>query len=168
MNVVDSAGRTWSVRERRLLGRPWLLNRLNRDQELVPAPKSVPPPRPRHRVQDVAVALLTPDGMALTIVLLPVFLLETAVRLVGGAVLLVGRLLGLTKSRVEVIAHTVMGRHSVTVLAAAPRDAKKLIADIAAERTGATRSFHPDGLPAGVTVVEHRSVWQSSDQWRTS
>jgi hypothetical protein len=115
------------------------------------------------------VLFFSPHLILLGLLLSPFLLVEGLGLLVGGAVLWVGRLVGMAGRRVEVIGHSgrwVHSRSSLLVRGAAA----ELIGAVAHDRVNATRSFHPDDLPGavleGVRVREHRSVWQSSDMWR--
>jgi hypothetical protein len=177
IRVRDAKGRQWTVGPRfspwRRVVRPmaYLLG-LNPRREL-----STPPPPPPEekktagdRVIEVLLAPITYSeamGPALLwLVASPVIAVELVALGIGGAVLAVARATGRARYRVEVIAHTRPALHSETVLLVRGRHrAAELMTELAADRAGAERSFHPDGLPDDVTVRSHRSVWQSSAEW---
>lgn len=178
--VLDAKGRTWAVGLRfspwRRVVRPmaYMLGRNPRRELSVPPPK--PPEQEKKTVTDrVIEVLLAPivyaEAIGPAIVWLlasPVIAVELLALGVGGAGLAVARALGLARYRVDVEARTGDLLHSETTLLVRGRgNAADLVTAVAAERTGAEQSFHPNVLPDDVTVRSHRSVWQSSADWVT-
>ena len=176
-SVRDAKGRRWTVRLRfspwRRVVRPmaYMLG-LNPRRELSTPPP--PPPEEKKTVGDrVMEVLLAPIayheaiGPALLwLIASPVIAAELVALGIGGAGLAAARAVGLARYRVEVIAHTRPALHSETVLLVRGRDrAAELVSQLAADRDGAERSFHPDDLPDDVAVRSHRSIWQSSAEW---
>lgn len=164
--VLDAKGREWTIRERRTAWRPFLVLRLFRRDKLDPAPTR-PTPRPPvtfgDRVVTVIAHLLSPELIVLMVILSPLLLLESVALLVATAGLWPARAAGFARRRVDVVGHTGPLIHSQTALLVRG-PAAELIAEVAADRENAAKSFHPDGLDA--QVRRHRSVWQSADEWR--
>lgn len=176
--VRDAKGRAWTVTPRfspwRRVVRPmaYMLGRNPRRELSTPPP---PPPAPERktvgdRVIEVLLAPLTYQeaiGPALVwLVLSPVILAELAALGVVGAGLAVARTTGLARYRVDLVACTSELLHSESTFLVRGRErARELVIELAEERTGAERSFHPGGLPEDVTVRSHRSIWQSSAEW---
>jgi hypothetical protein len=184
MDVLDGRGMRWTI-ERRFA--PW--RRVVRPVSLVTGrypsdvpvwPVEEPPAQPRGRLsrrEKAVVAALAP--LALLDVLrtvaayvfggllaLPVVALELVVLGAAGSVLGLLRLAGLARYRVEVTCRTGHLLHAETVLLVrGRRRARQLVEELAARRRGATRSFWPTRLAAGVSVRSHRSIWQASANW---
>jgi len=165
--VLDAKGREWTIRERITAWRPFLVLRLLRRDKLEPAPtsRSAPPPPMTFgdRVFAVIAHILSPELIVLMVLLSPLLLVESVALLVATAGLWPARAAGFARRRVDVIGHTGRLTHSeTTLLVRGP--ATELIAEVAAERENATKSFHPDVVDARVS--RHRSVWQSAAEWR--
>jgi hypothetical protein len=178
VRVRDANGRHWTVDPRfspwRRVVRPMAYMLGLNPRRALSTPPPPPPPAAEKTVGDrVIEVLLAPIayheaiGPALLwLIASPVIAVELVALGVGGAGLAVARAAGLARYRVEVICHTRPALHSETVLLVRGRQrATELVAGLAADRDGAERSFHPGGLPAGVTVRAHRSIWQSSAEW---
>ncbi|GAB1508620.1 hypothetical protein [Actinophytocola sp. KF-1] len=175
--VRDAKGRQWSVGLRfspwRRVVRPmaYMLGR-NPRRELS-TPPAAPPERKKSTADRVVEVLAAPivysEAIGPAIVWLlasPLIAAELVALGAGGAGLAVARALGMARYRVEVVAHTGFLLHSETALLVRGRArAGELVARLAEDRAGAGSSFHPDGLPADVTVRAHRSIWQSSAEW---
>lgn len=165
MNVADEAGRRWRITAPVLPWRSWIVRKLRRDEELVPVPKRDFPAETRTDWVEVVLGLVfRPDIVLGGILLSPFLLAELVVRLVIAGPLWVARRLGWARGKVEVVGHTGGLRHSHTVLLVRGPTAG-VVEEIAADRTGATRSFHPSALTAPVEVRSHRSIWQASSEW---
>jgi len=182
--VRDAKGRTWTVERRfspwRRVVRPTAYlfrNNPGRKLSTPPPPVDEPPKETKtagDRLIDVLLAPLVYQEAIVVLVgrglvclpALPFVLAELVALGVAGAVLSVVRATGGAPYRVDLIAHTGHELHSETTLLVRGRDrARELVAELADDRTGAERAFHPDTLPADVTGHTHRSVWQSSAEW---
>jgi hypothetical protein len=105
-------------------------------------------------------------GLVLAVVLLPLTLLELLAQVVGGAVLAALRASGWVRYRVDVLGYEGDYLQSKTVLLVrGGRRARRLVDTVTDERRGAEHAYRPGGLPEGVEVREHRSMWQSSGDW---
>lgn len=176
--VRDAKGRTWTVELRfspwRRVVRPsayLFRNNPRRKLSTPPPPVDAPPEEKKtagDRVIDVLLAPLVYQEAIVVLVgrglvclpALPFVLAELLALGVAGAGLAVVRATGGAPYRVDVVAHTDHALHSDTTLLVRGRDrARDLVAELAEEREGAERAFHPDWLPDDVTVHAHRSVW---------
>ncbi|MPZ85225.1 MAG: hypothetical protein GEV28_34495 [Actinophytocola sp.] len=184
--VLDAAGREWTVEQRFA---PWrrvvqpigLATRRYRRRTLRLAPPPARPsrrPTPRMTRGDKAAAVAVAPlvaydlllqvvvlGVVAVVVLLPLVVIEAAAQVVAGTVLAALRTTGLVRRRVDVTVSTAHYLHSETVLLVRG-PVRELMADLATERRNAKASFRPAGLPDRVEVRSHRSIWQSSDEWR--
>lgn len=171
--VRDEKGREWIVKQRFTPWRPALFNRLRgRSYALVlPPRRTATGDQELNRVEQFVGGVLSGELLAVAIyvlVLSPFLLLELGAQALAGSVLWLLRTIGLARRRVEVIGHSDHMIHSVTVLLVrgGRGTVRRLIADLAAERDNAAKSFRPEHLPPHVTVREHRSIWQPSGMWR--
>lgn len=165
MKISDDAGRRWRITAPFLPWRSWFVRMIKRDEKLVPVPGPDYPTKDRTDWVEVVLGLMfRPDVLLGGILLSPFLLAELVLRLLIALPLSAARRLGWARGKVEVIGHTAGLRHSYTVLLTrAP--AADVVAEIAAERAAATRSFHPSVLDSPVEVRSHRSIWQASSEW---
>jgi len=177
--VRDLRGRDWDVSRRfapwRRLAQPLRLLRWRYRRPWVVGEEPVPMPAPESDKADagiwvaavIAFVLALPELVVMLLLtplaalaLVPVAAAETVAQAVVGTFLLVPRLLGLARYRVEVIGHDRHRVHCRTVLLVRGRAAADhAVLVIAGTLTAGRRAFAPGRAPDGVTVRSHRTVW---------
>jgi hypothetical protein len=160
MKITDAKGREWTV-ERRFA--PW--RRVLRLFALAAGRYNRWPPRDGSRgyLDAEGQLVVFVYGVLLGVILLPVTLLELLALAVAGWVLAGLRAAGRARYRIDVIGYDGGHVYSATVLLT--KDPDRLVEALTTQRRGAEHAFRPAGLPDGVEVRSHRSLWQSTAEW---